>query len=106
MSKVHRPYLVKSRIFERQCLWGVIAESNQKLYKIDSKQMLTKMMKEIPFLVDYPGADKPSVLTVAHRLNEDGMTFHFKAIGDTNKRNNFGRVPKINIKDVDDLPEA
>lgn len=101
MSERVRPYLIKSRIFDRGLLWGVIAESNNTLYKIEITRMLTMQMSGIPFLVDYPHADKPSVLTLVHRLHKDGMTYFFKAIGDKNLRNNFSRVPKINLKDVD-----
>ena len=104
MSDIHRPYLVKKRIFENRSLWGVIAEVNGELQKIDARTMLTMLNNDVPFLVDYPGADRPSSLTVAHRLNSDGMTFYFRAIGDSTKKNNFNKVTRINIKDVDAIP--
>jgi len=68
--------------------------------------MLTMQMTGVPFLVDYPHADKPSVLTIVHRLSKDGMSYYFKAIGDKNKRNNFSKVPKLSLKDAMDVQQT
>jgi hypothetical protein len=91
-----RPYLIKKRILESNSqMWGVVAESNNKLHRIGIRDMLGMYINGTPFLVDYAGQDKPSVLQVVHRWSGNSLIFYFRAIGDDNKKNNLSKVPAI-----------
>jgi hypothetical protein len=92
----HRPFLIRKRILESNSgLWGVVAESNNKLHRIGIRDMLGMYLDGTPFLVDYPGEDKPSVLQIVHRVSGNSLIFYFRAIGDDNKKNNLSKVPAI-----------
>ena len=73
--------------------WGVVAISNDKKHRIGIKDMLSMILKGVPFLVDVKGADKPAVLQVVHRMSGNQLVFYFRSIGDASKKNNFMNVP-------------
>jgi len=76
-------------------LWGVVAVSNDKKHRIGIKDMLSMILKGVPFLVDYKGADKPAVLQVVHRMSGNQLVFYFKTIGDASRKNNFAEIPTL-----------
>jgi len=92
----HRPFLILKRIVQSDgMLWGVVAVSNDKKHRIGIKDMLSMILKGVPFLVDYKGADKPAVLQVVHRMSGNQLVFYFKTIGDASRKNNFSEVPAM-----------
>jgi hypothetical protein len=95
-EQVHRPFLITKRVVENDgCLWGVVAESNNQESRIRIKDMLGMVLNGVTFLVDYKGADKPAILQVVHHMSKDQLTFYFKTVGDSTKKNNFKALPEI-----------
>lgn len=92
----HRPYLITKRVVENDgCLWGVVAQSNDKQTRIGIKDMLGMMLDNVPFLVDIKGSDKPAILQIIHKTTKDGGSFYFKTVGDSTKKNNFKALEEI-----------
>lgn len=93
-----RTFIIKKRILENGNLWGVVAETNGQQFTIKVDDLLSMLVvAQFPFVVDYPHADKPATLTAAHKLRKDGMSYHFKTIGDNTTRNNFSKVKAISV---------
>lgn len=56
------------------------------------------LVDKIPFVCDYPHADRPATLMVKHRLTKDGMSYYFTTVADKTKKNNFNKVPSTNSR--------
>ncbi len=88
------PFLIKKRILERGKLWGVIAENQSKLFKINIADLLKLLVVDNrTVLVDFAGEDKPSTLTV---VNNNGK-YYFRTIKDQEVRNNFNKVKAVKL---------